>query len=203
MGGDGSEEAGRRAIFVDRDGTIIEDRHYLSDPDGVHLISGAAEALARLNAAGLTVVLVTNQSGIGRGLFTADEYEAVHRELERQLAAHGVALDGVYVCPDSPLTTGLDRPTERSSPGTCRKPAPAMYRAAEAELGIDLRRSYYVGDKISDVAPATAFQGTGILVLTGYGRSSEGDVDPGCHVVADLRAAAALILDLEEAEAHR
>lgn len=203
MGPNGAETAGRPAIFVDRDGTIIEDRHYLSDPGGVQLIVGAAEALARLSAAGLVVVLVTNQSGIGRGLFTAREYAAVHKELERQLAHGGVALDGAYMCPDAPEASAVPPSPQGSAGGTCRKPSPAMYRAAEAELGIDLRRSYYVGDKPSDVGPAALFDGTGVLVRTGYGRSSAGEVGPGCAVVDDLSAAAGLILDLEGAEPHR
>ena len=181
-------------MFVDRDGTVIEDRHYLADPAGVSLIPGSAEAIASLRAAGLPVVQVSNQSGIGRGLFTEEAYRAVQAEVARRLAQEGTRLDAEYFCPDAP---GADLAA------TCRKPAAPMYRRAEAELGVDLRRSYYVGDKASDVEPATMFSGTGILVRTGQGQESQGLVPAGCHVVDDLAAAAALIQRLKDAEASR
>lgn len=178
----------RRAAFVDRDGTIIVERHYLSDPAGVSLVPGAADALIRLKAVGLAVVLVTNQSGIGRGLYGVDDYRRVAAEVERQLTAASVALDGVYYCPDAP---GGDPRT------TCRKPSTLMHREAARDLGVATRSSYYVGDKISDVEPARALGGTGILVRTGWGREEEPALSPEFRVVNDLAAAADLVEALE------
>ena len=183
-----------RAVFLDRDGTLIEDKDYLADPGGVELVPGAAGAVRAFQDLGFLVVLVTNQSGIGRGYFTVEDYQAVHAELVEQLARAGVALDGAYYCPDAP----------GGEPGhTCRKPALAMYETASAELGIETTRSYYVGDKASDVAPAEELGGVGILVRTGQGRQSEGEVGEIHHVVDDLPAALALIEGLEGAESSR
>lgn len=178
----------RRAVFVDRDGTIIVERHYLSDPAGVSLIPGAADALLRLKAMGLALVLVTNQSGIGRGLYDVDDYRRVAAEVERQLAEAGVVMDGVYYCPDPP---GGDPET------TCRKPSTLMHRAAARDLGLVTRGSYYVGDKASDVKPARTLNGTGILVRTGWGREEEPALSPQYRVVDDLAAAAELVQALE------
>ena len=178
----------RRAVFADRDGTIIEDHHYVADPARVSLIPGTPEALLRLRGMGLALVVVTNQSGIGRGLYTVADYHRVAAEVDRQLAAAGVVMDGTYFCPDGP---GGDPET------TCRKPSPAMYRSAAAHLGLATAGSYYVGDKRSDVAPARMLGGTGILVRTGHGRREEQGVSGSCRVVDDLSAAAELIERLE------
>lgn len=179
----------RRAVFVDRDGTIIQERHYLADPNGVSLIPGAPEALQRIRDMGLALVLVTNQSGIGRGLYTVDDYRRVAAEVERQLAQAGVVMDGVYFCPNRPSG---DPAT------TCRKPSTLMHRTAARELGLATQGCYCVGDKLSDVLPAETLGGTGIMVRTGWGREEEGTVGPQHHVVDDLAAAADLIHRLEE-----
>lgn len=184
----------RRAAFVDRDGTIIVERHYLSDPTGVSLVPGAADALLRLKAMGLALVLVTNQSGIGRGLYGVDDYRRVAAEVERRLAQAGVVMDGVYYCPDPP---GGDPRT------TCRKPSTLMHRTAARDLGLVTRGSYYVGDKASDVEPARALNGTGILVRTGWGREEESALSPEYRVVDDLAAAAELVEALEAESAGR
>ena len=178
----------RRAVFADRDGTIIEDRHYIADPAGVTLIPGASEALLRLREMGFALVVVTNQSGIGRGLYTLADYHRVASGVARQLADAGVVMDGTYFCPDGP---GGDPDT------TCRKPSPVMYRRAAADMGLATAGSYYVGDKHSDVLPARTLGGTGILVRTGHGAGEEGRVAESFHVVDDLAAAAALIERLE------
>ena len=144
-----------RAAFLDRDGTIIEDRHYLARPDGVALVPGAAAAVRRLNEAGVAAVVVTNQSGIARGLVTPAQYEAVRARLDELLAAEGARVDATYLCPHHPDFTG---------PCQCRKPGPALYEQASRELGLDLARSAYLGDLWRDVAPALHFGGLGILV---------------------------------------
>lgn len=178
----------RAAAFVDRDGTIIWERHYLADPAKVVLLPGAAEGLRRLRDMGLALVVVTNQSGIGRGLYTLSDYRRVAAEVDRQLADDGVVVDATHYCPDAP---GGDPET------TCRKPSTAMHRAAAASLGLDLSRSYYVGDKVCDVLPAVETGGTGILVRTGYGREVERRVPQTTRVVDDLLGAAALVARLE------
>ena len=145
----------RAAAFLDRDGTIITDVEFVSRSEDVRLLSGAAEAIARLNAARIPVVVVTNQSGIGRGLFTADDYEVVRARLDALLRAHGATIDATYVCPHHPDFTG---------PCECRKPGTLLYRQAAADLGLDPSRSGWVGDRWRDVAPALAFGGRGILI---------------------------------------
>jgi histidinol-phosphate phosphatase family protein len=143
----------RPAVFLDRDGTVIADREYLASPEGVALLPGAGEAVARLNRAGLPVVLVTNQSGIGRGYFSAADYHAVHGRLVEALAAEGARLDAVYHCPHAP-----------EEACDCRKPGPGMFERAARELGLDLAASFYVGDRLRDVEAGLALGGTGILV---------------------------------------
>jgi D-glycero-D-manno-heptose 1,7-bisphosphate phosphatase len=145
----------RPGVFLDRDGTVIEDRHYLADPEGVALLPGAAAAIARLNRAGLPVLLVTNQSGIGRGYFTEADFEAVQRRVISLLTAEGARLDGVYYCPHAPQAF----PT-----CDCRKPATGLFLRAAEEHGIDPGRSLFVGDRLRDVLPARTFGGSAYLV---------------------------------------
>lgn len=175
----------RRAVFLDRDGTLIEEKDYLADPEDVALVPGAVEALERLREAGYLLVVVTNQSGIARGLYTEADYQAVADRLAELLEARGVALDAVKHCPHHPDHTG---------PCACRKPATGMHREAAAELAIDPARSWYVGDKISDVLPALELGGRGILVRTGYGGQHEGQVPPSVSVVDDVAGAVARIV---------
>lgn len=175
----------RPAAFVDRDGTIIQERHYLADPAGVELIDGAAQALRALAEAGYALVVVTNQSGIARGRIRPEQYEAVRERVGEILAAEGVTLDGVYHCPHHPEITG---------PCECRKPGLALYERAARELGLDLARSIYIGDKVSDVAPAMKLGGHGYLVLTGHGAEESARVPPGTFVAADLRDAVSRVL---------
>lgn len=184
------EGEARRAVFLDRDGTLVEERDYLADPADVHLVPGAAEALVRLRGAGLLVVVVTNQSGIARGLYREEDYHAVAARLDAVLAEEGARVDATHYCPHHPEYTG---------PCECRKPGPGMYRAAAEELGLSLSGSYYVGDKLADVEPAFRFGGTPILVRTGYGRRSEEDAPPTVRVVDDLIRAVELILRQERA----
>jgi D-glycero-D-manno-heptose 1,7-bisphosphate phosphatase len=175
----------RPAIFADRDGTLIVERDYLSDPDAVELIPGTAPALARLAAAGFALVVITNQSGIARGLFGEAEFRAVQARLEELLGAEGVALDASYHCPHHPDFTG---------PCDCRKPALGLYHRAARELDLDLARSVYVGDRLQDVEPARRFGGRALLVRTGYGARDADRVGPGVEIAPDFAAAAARIL---------
>ncbi|MGZ8471354.1 MAG: D-glycero-alpha-D-manno-heptose-1,7-bisphosphate 7-phosphatase [Gemmatirosa sp.] len=145
----------RPAVFLDRDGTLIDDEHYLSDPARVRLRAGAARALHRLREAGLATVVITNQSGIARGLFTEAEYERVRDRLDELLAAQGATLDASYHCPHHP---------EFGEACACRKPGIALFQQAASEHALDLARSAFVGDRFRDVAPAGRFGGYGVLV---------------------------------------
>jgi D-glycero-D-manno-heptose 1,7-bisphosphate phosphatase len=146
---------GRRALVLDRDGTIIEDAHYLRDPAKVALLPGAADALAAFQRAGWALVVVTNQSGIARGLIREAEYEAVRAAVDARLAAAGVTLDASYHCPHHPDVDGACG---------CRKPGTLLHERARDDLGLDLARSVFVGDRWRDVAPARHFGARGILV---------------------------------------
>ena len=155
MSGGANGASARPAVFLDRDGTIIEDLHYIARPEQVRLIGGAAAAIARLNDAGLAVVVVTNQSGIARGMFTEDQYESVRARMEALLAEAGARVDATYHCPHHPSVTGAC---------DCRKPGVALYERAVADLALDARRSGFVGDRFRDVQPARHFGGLGVLV---------------------------------------
>ena len=147
----------RAAVFLDRDGTIIRDIGYLGSEDAVELIPGAAEAIRVLNESGWPVVVVTNQSGIARGYFTFEDYERVRQRLDALLSSYGAHLDGSYACPHHP---------DESGPCECRKPGTLMHRQAADEFGLDVSRSWYIGDRLRDVQPALELGGSGILVPT-------------------------------------
>ena len=149
----------RAAAFLDRDGTIIRDTDYVGSPDEVELLPGAAAAIRALNDAHIPVVVVTNQSGIARGYFTQADYERVAARLDELLRADGARIDATYVCPHLPEITGACE---------CRKPGTLLFRRAAEDLGLDLARSWYIGDKPRDVEPARALGGTGILVRAGH-----------------------------------
>jgi len=165
------------AVFLDRDGTIIEDTGYLGDADRVRLLPGAAEAIGRLNRAAVPAVVVTNQSGIARGLLDEAAYQATRVRLDRLLAERGARLDGHYHCPHHPDISG---------PCECRKPGPLLYRCAAEDLGLDLRASWWVGDRSRDLLAAETFGGQAILL---------GPEQPGRFPTApDLLAAVTRIL---------
>ena len=155
----------RPAVFLDRDGVLIEDSHYLGSPDRVRLIRGSAEAVAALNRAGWPVVVVTNQSGVGRGLFTFESVGDVHAHLAEQLATFGATVERFYFCPHHPEAEVTAYRVECD----CRKPRPGMLRAAAAELALDLARSWVVGDRVSDLEAGAAVGARTVLVRTGYG----------------------------------
>jgi D-glycero-D-manno-heptose 1,7-bisphosphate phosphatase len=171
----------RRAAFLDRDGTIIEDTGFVRDADGVVLIRGSADAIRKLNEAGWVVVVVTNQSGIARQLFTTKDYDAVAARLDVLLAERGARIDATYMCPHHPDVTG---------PCDCRKPGLKHYLAAAEQFGVDFTKSIFVGDRMSDLEPAKSLGGTGILVQTGDGRQATGDAKGrGFQVAKDLAEA--------------
>jgi len=180
-----SGRVGRPAAFLDRDGTLIAEAHYLADPERVRLVPGAAEALLRLRDAGYALVVVTNQSGIARGLYTEADFRAVQARLDALLEADGVRLDAVYHCPHHPDWTG---------PCDCRKPGTGLFVRAARELGVDPAASVYIGDRLKDVLPARVLGGRGILVRTGYGAEQARDAPADIAVAADLSAAVARIL---------
>lgn len=165
----------RPAVFLDRDGTLMEDTGYPSRPEDVRVFPAARDALLRLREAGFFLVVVTNQSGIGRGYFTVADYERVQEEFRRQLEP--AAVDASYFAPEAP-----DQPSER------RKPKPGMVLDAAREHGLDLGRSFLVGDKRDDVECALNAGVRVVQVLTGKGREQ---LDARAHHVAEEIGAAA------------
>jgi D-glycero-D-manno-heptose 1,7-bisphosphate phosphatase len=158
--------SGRPAVFMDRDGCLIEEMGYINHPGRVRLLPRTPAAVARLNQAGIPAVMATNQAGIARDYFSEETLEAVNAELGRQLGDQGARLDALYVCTHHP-TAG--RPPYRAA-CECRKPKPGLLLRAAAEMSLDLSRSVMIGDKPSDVAAGQAAGVSTVLVLTGYGR---------------------------------
>ena len=150
--------APRRAVFLDRDGTLIEELNYISDPDRVRLLPGVAGALRSLQAAGFALVVISNQAGVGRGLFPLASVYAVMARLRRELRREGVELDAIYFCPH--------RPEDHCA---CRKPGTELVERAAEDLMLDLRRSVMFGDKEIDVETGRRAGAAGVLVKTGYG----------------------------------
>ena len=174
-----------RPLFVvlDRDGTIIVERHYLRDPTEVELLPGAAIGLRHLRELGLGLAVITNQSAVGRGLIDRNRLERIHQRMRGLLKDEGVHLEGLYVCPHLA--------EERCS---CRKPATGLLRLAALELGFEPRRTFVIGDKASDIEMGRRVDATTLLVRTGYGR--EYPADEGAspdYTVDDLQGAATII----------
>lgn len=168
-----------KAVFLDRDGTVTEEVGYLTDLGRLKLISGAGAAIKRLNEAGFKVVLVTNQSGVARGYFSESLVQEAHHLLEKMLAEHGAALDGIYYCPHHP-TAGNSRYTMVCN---CRKPGTGLIETAAKDMNIDLKRSYMVGDKWSDVEMGQRAGMKSLLVKTGFAPNDPGNLRPA-HVNA-------------------
>lgn len=169
-----------RAIFLDRDGTLMEEVHYCGDPARVHVYPGVPESLRSLKQAGFRLFIVTNQSGIGRGIITEAQYHAVQTEFLRQL--DGDWIDRSYFCADAPGVVSLRR-----------KPEPGMVLEAAKEFGIDLSRSFLIGDKRSDIECGRRAETRTIQVLTGYGEEQSGGAD---FTVPNFVEAARLVLVL-------
>jgi D-glycero-D-manno-heptose 1,7-bisphosphate phosphatase len=170
----GTDMKSRGAVFLDRDGTVNEEVGYLRDLEKFKLIPGAATAIRRLNEAGLPVVLVTNQSGVARGYFPESLVHDAHERLDAMLRAEGARLDGVYYCPHHP-TAGNSSYTVVCD---CRKPATGLLDRAARDLNLDLRQSFMVGDKWSDVELGQRAGARTILVRTGFAADDPGNVRP-------------------------
>jgi histidinol-phosphate phosphatase family protein len=183
----------RRAVFLDRDGTLNREIGYVGDPADLVMLAGIGPPLQRLAAAGFALVVISNQSAIGRGVLTPAQVAAVNRRLAAFLDAEGVALDGIFVCPHAP-----------ADGCACRKPAPGLLFDARDALDLDLAGSWMVGDSAHDVAAARAAGVRPLLVLTGWGmRDREAALEGGLaaeDVVANLAAAAERILAADEAK---
>jgi D-glycero-D-manno-heptose 1,7-bisphosphate phosphatase len=149
----------RRAVFLDRDGTISEEMGYANHLSRFSIFPYAAKAILRLNEAGLAVIVVTNQSGVARGFFPESLIQEIHAKMERELAAGGAHVDGIYYCPHI-----------RDDNCNCRKPLPGMLERAAAEHNLELKGSVLVSDRYDDIAMAHGVGCEGILVLSGYGR---------------------------------
>ena len=182
----------RRAVFLDRDGTVLEEAGYLDRLERLVFFPFAIDAIRLLNHGGFAVVIFTNQSGVGRGMYEEAFVDQAHAVIDQRVTAGGGRIDGFYYCPHHPAAE-IERYRKDCD---CRKPGPGMLRAAAADLGLDLSRSFAVGDKWTDVQAGLAAGGSGVLVRTGYGRSSETSrrsVEP-THIADDLIAATAWIL---------
>ena len=177
------------AAFLDRDGTIIRDTDYLRDPDQVELLPGAAAAIRRLNEAGWPVIVVTNQSGIARGLLTEQDYERVRMRVDKLIGEEGAKIDASYHCPHHPDITG---------PCDCRKPGVKMYTDAAAAHDLDTKRSWYVGDRLRDVSPGDHFGGRSVMLLA----ESTPDADRVAAVKRRTASSLAEAVDIILAEAR-
>lgn len=179
--------AAARAVFLDRDGTLNTEKEYLSNPDLLELYPGVGPALRRLQDAGFVLIIVTNQSGIGRGYYTEVDMHAVNRRLESLLARDSVAFRRIYFAPEAP-----------EQPSRGRKPSPQFLLDARDEFGLDLARSFMIGDKLIDLECGwNAGVERSILVRTGYGRKVEAahpDLAQRAWIADDVTAAAARIL---------
>ena len=178
-------------VFLDRDGTIIEDTHFINDPDQVHLLPGAAEAIASLNAKKIPVVVITNQSGIARGLVTVEQYEAVRARMHELLAKKGARIDASYYCPHHPDVTG---------PCTCRKPSAKLFRDAVRDLRLDVNGAVFIGDRWRDVAPSLELGGRAILISSGMTGDDDRQRarDAGIESAATLQEAVQRVLTLTD-----
>jgi len=179
----------RCAVFLDRDGVIVEQNGYLNRADDLRLVPGAAEAIARLNTAKIPVIVVTNQGGVAMGHLTIADLEKIHARMQRELAAHNAHLDAIYYCPHHPKAFAAETGTDPLRDCSWRKPGIEMLERARDEHGIDLTCSYLVGDSTGDILAGQRAGCRTVLVATGFGGS-----DRLYAVEPDLSAA-----DLSEA----
>ncbi len=174
----------KRFIILDRDGTVIADKHYLDSPDGVELLPGAAEGMRKMITAGFNLIIVSNQSGINRGLFNAETLDSIHKRMIEILENENISIKGIYYCPHTP-----------DENCACRKPGTGLVLEAADELGFNPEKSWVIGDKAADVQLGKAIGGRAILVLTGEGSQTAKDtvISPD-HIAENLSEAADLII---------
>ena len=191
----------RPAVFLDRDGTLNEEVNYLHKIENFEWVSGAPQAVKRLNDLGIHVLVVTNQSGVARGYYTEDDVDRLHAWMNEELAEIDANVDAFYYCPFHPEGT-VEKYRALSH---CRKPNPGMFKTAMEEWRVDPTRSFVVGDKNTDLIPGNELGMTTILVRTGHGASEDDTVAD--HFVADVGAAVELIErafeDIESTERDR
>ncbi len=193
---------GRPAVFFDRDGTLIDDVGYMKSPEDVRVIPGTGNAIHALNERGVLVVVISNQSGVARGLLTEDDLLPIHTRMRDALAQDGGRVDRIYYCPH--------HPTEGNPPYriacSCRKPGTGMLQEAVSEFSIGLQRSYVVGDKSSDIRAGIAAGARTVLVLTGYGPAALEECRAnGIHpdaVCPSVVEAVEYILEQQKRESH-
>ncbi|MCK7504330.1 MAG: HAD family hydrolase [Desulfobacterales bacterium] len=162
------------AIFLDRDGTINDEVGYLDSADKLRIIPAAFEAVRLINASGMKAVVITNQAGVAKGLFTEEFVRKINGQIQSALLAQGALIDRFYFCPHHP-TEGID-PYRLIC--DCRKPEPGLLHQAAADLNIDLARSYVIGDRLRDVETAHRAGAKGVLVMTGYGQDLMQEAGP-------------------------
>lgn len=179
----------KRAVFLDRDGTVNQEKDYLYRVEDFEFVPGTPEAIKLLNDAGFLVVVVTNQSGVARGYYSEEDVDLLHRHIDRELAASGARVDAWFYCPHHPAGRG-----SYALPCRCRKPLPGMLHDAASRLGIDLESSVMIGDKLADINAAIAAGCRPILVRSGYGALEERNVPEGVAVYDDLLAAVVSML---------
>jgi D-glycero-D-manno-heptose 1,7-bisphosphate phosphatase len=179
----------KRAVFLDRDGTINEEKEYLYRVEEFEFVPGAPEAIRLLNEAGFLVVVVTNQSGVARGYYTEDDVETLHRHIASELKRCHARVDAWLYCPHHPDGKG-----SYALPCRCRKPLPGMLREAAQRFDIDLEASVMIGDKRADIEAALAAGCRPVLVRSGYGAAEESSLPPDIAVYDDLYAAASAVV---------
>lgn len=177
-------DAARRFVMLDRDGVLIAEQGYLSDPDGVELLPGVVSGLTRLRDLGMGTVVVTNQSGIGRGYFGDTELQAVNARLRQLLRAHDVDVAGIYFCPHAP-DDGCE----------CRKPATGLVQQAVSDYGFQPEQGFVVGDRRSDIQLGQAIGATTFLVTQGYGQDFVNDPETQPDFIVDTLEEAAVIIE--------
>ncbi len=179
------------AVFLDRDGTVMEDAHYIKSPSQVRLIPGAAAAVKRINDARVPAILVTNQSGIARGIFKVEDYEAVRRRFESLLEAQGAHIDASYYCPHHPSVP---------PPCDCRKPATKMFEDAMRDFNLDPKKVAYVGDRWRDVVASRKLGGRGIMISSHMTTDEDRRKaqEDGIETAASLKDAVEMLFGLPE-----
>lgn len=175
-------DGSRRAVFLDRDGTLNVEKNYLYKPADWEWIPGAVEAIRQINEMGWLAIVVTNQAGIARGFYREEDVAALHSHVDGLLAAAGARIDAYYMCPHHPEFGEL-------GDCGCRKPQPGLLRRAAQDFSIDLPGSFLIGDKASDILAAQSAGVTPILVATGYGQAEDAAVAKNVERACDVLAA--------------